>query len=236
MSSVEQLDRYAIGSHNHNYMETEHCGKVYQELVLDKFIRTVAKNSGTRTAFVCDIACGLGEAGDYIQRQSNFRVIRTDLNFTALSQGIGRRVRSLAEELPFPDSSLNGIHLKDALVHIQDKRNLFDEFSRVLKPHGIVTVVSAAIYFPYIPYLTRQSLETRYKFLTLRDFAATYNQLNSSPEVIEIGPPYFHTDSSTTRYVAGKSGFRLVHKCEWENMGDWVRQPIDRFVLFFQKK
>jgi len=87
---------------------------------------------------------GSGTGGVAIQAQrivgSRGRVVALDASLGMLRQaggnGVRRRVRGLAESLPFPGGRFDMLSMGYALRHVADLRATFQEYLRVLKPGG----------------------------------------------------------------------------------------------------
>jgi demethylmenaquinone methyltransferase/2-methoxy-6-polyprenyl-1,4-benzoquinol methylase len=56
-------------------------------------------------------------------------------------RGVRRRVRAVAETLPFPDEQFDMLSMGYALRHVPDLRITFQEYRRVLKPGGKVLLL-----------------------------------------------------------------------------------------------
>ncbi|HEX3553811.1 MAG TPA: class I SAM-dependent methyltransferase [Thermoanaerobaculia bacterium] len=56
-------------------------------------------------------------------------------------RGVRRRVRAMAEALPFPDERFDLLSMGYALRHVADLRTTFQEYRRVLKPGGKVLLL-----------------------------------------------------------------------------------------------
>jgi SAM-dependent methyltransferase len=54
-----------------------------------------------------------------------------------------------SEELPFPDDRFDGVLLNEVLEHVGDERATLAEIRRVLKPHGVLALMSPNRYFPF---------------------------------------------------------------------------------------
>jgi demethylmenaquinone methyltransferase/2-methoxy-6-polyprenyl-1,4-benzoquinol methylase len=71
---------------------------------------------------------------------SRGRVVALDPSLGMLGQaagrGVQRRVRGIAESLPFPDERFDRLSMAYALRHVVDLRATFQEYRRVLKPGG----------------------------------------------------------------------------------------------------
>ncbi|HEV2853697.1 MAG TPA: class I SAM-dependent methyltransferase [Thermoanaerobaculia bacterium] len=59
----------------------------------------------------------------------------------AARRGVRRRVRGIAEALPFPDGQFDRLIMGYALRHVADLRATFQEYLRVLKPGGKVLLL-----------------------------------------------------------------------------------------------
>jgi demethylmenaquinone methyltransferase/2-methoxy-6-polyprenyl-1,4-benzoquinol methylase len=59
----------------------------------------------------------------------------------AVKRGVRRRVRAVAETLPFPDGRFDLLSMGYALRHVVDLRTTFQEYRRVLKPGGRVLLM-----------------------------------------------------------------------------------------------
>ena len=108
----------------------------YQRQVLGPFIAALGGNGQ-----VLDIASGKGEVGTFLSN-AGLRVVNVDLSSPALQAGSGNRFRSLADQLPFRNAAFNGIHMKDALIHMDNTDRLFGEISRLLEPNGTALITS----------------------------------------------------------------------------------------------
>jgi demethylmenaquinone methyltransferase/2-methoxy-6-polyprenyl-1,4-benzoquinol methylase len=73
------------------------------------------------------------------------RVVALDPSLGMLShaakRGVRRRVRAVAETLPFPDERFHLLSMGYALRHVVDLRATFQEYRRVLKPGGRVLLL-----------------------------------------------------------------------------------------------
>jgi len=73
------------------------------------------------------------------------RVVALDPSLGMLShaakRGVRRRVRAVAETLPFPDERFDVLSMGYALRHVVDLRATFQEYRRVLKPGGRVLLL-----------------------------------------------------------------------------------------------
>jgi SAM-dependent methyltransferase len=154
---------------------------------------------------VLDIGCGLGGPGRFLADRFGCSVMGTDLldkrieiakaltRRTGLDEQISYR-RADATDLPFRKNAFTLAWMLDVSMHIRDKRRLFSEIARVLKPGGLLVmheqlgplpaamnpVTRQAPYIaPSLPQLIRYVDESGLRVLSWRD---------TTPRVLE----YFH--------------------------------------------
>lgn len=113
-------------------------------------------------ARVLDVGCGVGEQLSEL-RAYGAAVFGLDLDLASLKQcrGQGLSVTAgQAENLPFDDSSIDGILCKVALSYTDDRKALA-EFARVLRPGGTAYIIThgAGYYLEYL--LKSRSFATR---------------------------------------------------------------------------
>src|SRR5208337_2799284 len=97
---------------------------------------------------VLDIGCGLGAADELLITQYRARsVVGIDID-PSLLEGMRQRIeragladrirgqRVVAGPLPFPAAGFDVVFSKDSIVQIPDKRAIFAEVLRVLRPGG----------------------------------------------------------------------------------------------------
>ncbi|MHA2055701.1 MAG: class I SAM-dependent methyltransferase [Candidatus Hodarchaeales archaeon] len=135
-------DRESIHSYYSRQLEPS-----YGTVVLNPFVKQLEEN--VQTNRVLDLACGAGESADIFE-SSGFKVNRLDISKKAFAyQGEkDGKVQADMSKLPFLDKSFDGIHAKDALVHVRDKNGLMGEMDRVLIDGGIALVTTAELRIP----------------------------------------------------------------------------------------
>lgn len=100
---------------------------------------------------VLDIGVGTGGPAVALAREFGANVIGIDIEDGVLERaralvhetGLAERIRLEKVEpgpLPFPDASFDVVFSKDSLVHVPDKRALYAEIERVLRPGGHLAV------------------------------------------------------------------------------------------------
>jgi len=110
-------------------------------------VAEITRDLNLNNALVLDIGCGTGGPAIVLARDMGARVISIDIEPQLLD-----RARALANEagvgdqieyrlvtpgaLPFEDDNFDVVFSKDALIHIPDKKALYAQIMRVLKPGG----------------------------------------------------------------------------------------------------
>ena len=98
--------------------------------------------SGSSRPKVLVVGAGDGGAGvDRLLRSDNVVVISTDVFV-----GRGVDVAADGHDLPFLDSSFDGVILQAVLEHVADPFRCVDEALRVLRPHGLVYAETPFMY------------------------------------------------------------------------------------------
>jgi phosphoethanolamine N-methyltransferase len=110
-------------------------------------VREIVRGLDLRDASVLDIGCGTGGPAIVLARDVGARPVCIDVEAPLLDKarrlaaeaGVAGRIAFRLVEpgpLPFADASFDVVFSKDALIHIPDKRALYREILRVLKPGG----------------------------------------------------------------------------------------------------
>jgi ubiquinone/menaquinone biosynthesis C-methylase UbiE len=100
---------------------------------------------------VLDVGCGIGGPSRYIARTHGCRITGIDLteDYVRTAEALARRVglgdrveyrQASALELPFADAAFDGAYMMHVGMNIADKRALFSEVHRVLKPGALFAV------------------------------------------------------------------------------------------------
>jgi len=163
-----------------------------------------------------------------------------------------------AQSLPFVDSKLDAVILKDTLHHIPDVQRFFKEAERVLRPGGRIVVfdpywgpLARFVYRylhrePFRPDATEWSFEAENVWdsnqalgymLLRRDrqkFSALFPNLSVTEVGYHVGPSFLlsggiHTRTRVPSYLLQ----RIFH---WENLrGRWMNPLRFAFVAVFEK-
>ncbi len=105
-----------------------------------------------RVEVALDLGCGAGDVSALLAERAG-RVISVDVaqantlrtarNLAARGLGLAACVmKAGAEDLPLPDESVDAAVLADVIEHIPDRRRALAEVARVLRPGGVVVVVT----------------------------------------------------------------------------------------------
>lgn len=139
-----------------------------------------------RGARVLDVGCGIGGASRFFAVERGWRVDGIDLTaeyvevarrFSArlgLGDAVSYREAS-ATSLPFADAAFDGAYMLHVGMNITDKRSVFEEVRRVLKPGGMFAIYDVmresddAFVYP-VPWSTEPATNAI-------DFAAHYRKL-----------------------------------------------------------
>src|SRR5262245_13166182 len=102
-------------------------------------------------AVLLDVGCGLGGPGRCAADRLGCRVVGIDLvparvevaselaRLTGASASVEYRIAE-PTALPFADASFDLAWMLDASIHVRDKRALFGELARVLRPEGLLVL------------------------------------------------------------------------------------------------
>jgi cyclopropane fatty-acyl-phospholipid synthase-like methyltransferase len=100
------------------------------------------------TDHVLDVGCGCGGPAMFLAREIGCRVTGVDFNESGIRAGlalvqqagmqdrIDLRNADVRERLPFHDQAFDAIVCMDVVCHLFDRRSLFHEWNRVLRPGG----------------------------------------------------------------------------------------------------
>ncbi len=213
-TSTEQLVAQRSAYHHigpsetHGFEKSKHfIGKGYKEFLHNWHIPQGAK--------VLDVATGRGEAAEFLRELFGAHVVQTDLSTfplrlqqTWLTRLIGRTkplAAAKATEQPFPDNTFNAIHMKDVLVHIEDKKKLLAEMSRLLKPGGKLLIVTQeqdkSCIFLQTPELHNKKpspitvvIKDSEQYAKLIKKIEQDNMTFHDNPIVSISPPYFRID------------------------------------------
>jgi len=112
----------------------------YEKELMDAFIRKLP-NKGN----ILEIGCGNGRDTEYFL-EKDLSVTATDFSYGMLTEArervpAGHFIQMDMRNLSFRDNSLDGIWANGCIYHIpkNDFKHALNEFSRVLKPNGVIS-------------------------------------------------------------------------------------------------
>lgn len=124
-------------------------GEHYSSKCLWKFINKIVDNP-YKQKLVLDLGCGEGydvaTLGMLLERRAKVIGLESSHSGIRLSRSRGNDVvQAVAEHLPFASNSLDGVHMKDVLVHLsqRSKKQVFFGVSEILKKGGVFLISSA---------------------------------------------------------------------------------------------
>jgi demethylmenaquinone methyltransferase/2-methoxy-6-polyprenyl-1,4-benzoquinol methylase len=92
-------------------------------------------------SMVLDVAAGTGSISRLLEARGH-RVVAVDLSQEMLTQHTGRRrVRAVADHLPFREGTFDAVTFGYLLRYVRDPAATLGELSRVLRPGGLVGMV-----------------------------------------------------------------------------------------------
>jgi ubiquinone/menaquinone biosynthesis C-methylase UbiE len=233
MNRREMLDRYFAGEGFYGYGAAKLCDS-YKKQVLEPLVKSM--ECGSR---ILDVGAGTGEVGRYMEERG-IPTVNMEVSFIALKNYIkGDKVCELGEDRwPFADQAFEMVHIKDTIGHIKDRKNIFKEANRVLKPMGELVIVSQTVdeWWPFFP------MVNGYEGLT----EVVLGPFNSYEKMIKmyesdgiIGPVYYPTHKEDLMKWGRKTGFEVMECTSWKpasNEHDWHKENMERFVLELVKK
>jgi SAM-dependent methyltransferase len=108
----------------------------------------IARLELTARDHVLDVGCGSGGPAVFLAREAGCSVTGVDVNQAGLAAGrelvrqakledrVTLRLADVKNPLPLADHSCDAIVCLDAMCHLPDRRRLFGEWRRVLRPGG----------------------------------------------------------------------------------------------------
>lgn len=241
---VEQIDRYkaeggSVDVHHNLASKRAVLPKSYYP-VLDLIPRRM-KELEIENPLILDLAMGSGQTSEYLEKKK-LKVIRADLSWSSLKINKGFRVRCCADELPFGNGTLDAVHFKDALIHIEDKSKLFGEIRRVLKTRGVLLMTSVenptGPFFQYYKKDKGELVKEEKSFSTLTDYCDIVSQMEKSDKISGIYPPYFGVDMWDIKNVLKENKLEIVNFFIWKRKPlepDWYDRRVPRMVYFAVK-
>lgn len=99
---------------------------------------------------VLDVGCGIGGSGFYMVKNFNVQVLGVDLSTNMIQIGKQRAIEFKDDKVEFvvqdvtsaeyEPESFDVIYSRDTILHIEDKKSLFANFLKWLKPGGEVLI------------------------------------------------------------------------------------------------
>jgi len=172
------------------------CHNLGMHRMLERLAEIVAEyRAPTSNDEVLDVGCGIGGPGRFLVDRFGCSVVGIDVlplrveiavalaKLTRMENRVSYRVGD-ATALDLPDGSFDQVWMLDVSMHIRNKRGLFGEIARVLRPDGLMVmheqtgplppamrpVMREAPYIaPSLPQLVRYVEDAGLRMLTWRD-------------------------------------------------------------------
>jgi SAM-dependent methyltransferase len=137
-------------SENFDKWKSHYLSEYDRGLSLVDLLRSRARGLSLPGAPVLDVGCGdagvliaLAEAGAVAHGVEPFEPSVLRGRVRAEEHGVAVDLREgVGEELPFPDGEFDLVILDNVLEHVQDRERTLDEIARVLRPGGILYLVT----------------------------------------------------------------------------------------------
>ncbi len=115
---------------------------------VDARVPAVAEIAAARPSDVLEVGCGWGELAEWVARETDARVVATDLSprmvELARDRGVDAHVADV-QALPFDDASFDVVVAAWMLYHVPDLDRAVAELARVLRPGGRLVAVTNSV-------------------------------------------------------------------------------------------
>lgn len=108
--------------------------------------------------FWLDCGCAQGGYSLSLADRGAKAVIGIDIELDRLQSALSREevkgkpisfCQSLAERIPFPDATFDGVLINEVLEHVINELDTLEEIYRVLRPGGVIALMSPNRWFPF---------------------------------------------------------------------------------------
>jgi SAM-dependent methyltransferase len=102
-----------------------------------------------------DLGCADGGYTAELLRRGAQEVIGVDVEEVRVIQATARNLQhasfqvAYGEDLPFPDGHFHGVFMNEVLEHVADEESTLAEAARVLRPGGLLVLISPNRWFPF---------------------------------------------------------------------------------------
>ena len=147
---LEALYQYSDADVRGRGMGAEEAGQIYGDYA--RFVSGFAP----ATADLLDVGCGNGWSAEVFSRLGH-RVTGMDLNAAFFEPPVSGSLtlkEGSALDLPFTENSFDVVGTNQVLEHVSDPQRALAEMLRVLRPGGVLCVVSPNLISPLIPLRT----------------------------------------------------------------------------------
>jgi SAM-dependent methyltransferase len=210
-------------------------------------------------ALILDVGCGTAEAAQHVaasRQDATYVGVDVSLHALQLASQAGRPgifVRAEADRLPFADGTFGGVFSFFALEHFTAPREVLEEMCRVLKPGGVLALLSVSYDRPLgvvpsrrfggtyrgrrLPRLNPMNLavygKNRARFMVRQGlkhvryrFDATYTVFERIERPLALDMKYVeYSDIDAVHVVSGTSVLRVLQQAGLEIIETTVPRP-----------
>lgn len=221
---------FRINPEIYNFQKIEYLNgadclpKTYVEQVMPYIYRHFDDNKKGELTFL-DLAAGYSYSSILVKKKfPKAKVFASDISFHVMEQARKKYVsmsymQMSANELAFPNSSIEVMHMKDALTHIYDMQQFFNEAHRVLKKSGILVltfVESSSVYRLYFgKYIYDKSIRNDEELKVYLDYQNSAIEARKSSSSFDISPPFFGLDIDDIKSMINRL-FVIQDLGEWQ--------------------
>jgi ubiquinone/menaquinone biosynthesis C-methylase UbiE len=108
--------------------------------------------------FWLDCGCAEGGYAIALADRGAKAVVGIDIEFDRLQRASDREevkgkkisfCQSLSERMPFPDATFDGVLINEVLEHVINELDTLEEIYRILRPGGVIALISPNRWFPF---------------------------------------------------------------------------------------
>lgn len=189
---------------------------------------------------VLDIASGSGKEADFLRRNFGCKVFETDLQGRQRTENTKYNFAiSDIDAQPFPDSSFNLVHCKDAFIHIPYKDSLFQEVSRIMKATGkfLLTTQYKPDNLNYLPlYNKGGGLAKKVFFSEPNEYKDVEDYAKREFPKLVLSHPFFFLNEESIEALAVQLGLIVEDKSYWTPLNTEQNWSVDSRVVYKFKK
>ncbi len=177
--------------------------------IWDGYILTDFQFSFNPGKSVLDVGCGNGDQLEEVKRNGS-DAIGMDIDLGRLSKCRGKGfsvLQAKAEEIPFRDSSFDGINCKVVISYTKEDR-VISEFCRILKPQGICHLSCHGLGYSLSHLFRSKSVDT--SLYGIRTIIKTWIWINLGTEPQKLKGGAIYQSRKRLKKYYKLNGFKLL--------------------------